>query len=104
MQVYAGPLAGGARAVALFNRHHPEYPLNNITVTWSDVGCDGDAKAVVRDLYVQKVLGTFKGVPHASPLLTALTGKWHFLAIIQIQKGDCAITYAGMVKILHVWV
>lgn len=65
--MYAGPLTGGARAVALFNRHHPEYPFNNITVVWSDVGCDGDAKAVVRDLYGEKDLGTFTGTTRFCP-------------------------------------
>lgn len=60
-QVYAAPLAGGARAVVLFNRHHPEYPFNNISVSWEQLGYSPDSRAVVRDLYEEKDLGTFTG-------------------------------------------
>ena len=65
-QVYAGPLDGGGRAVALFNRHHPEYMYNNITVSWSDIGCAHEARAVVRDMFKCKDLGTFSGAPRPS--------------------------------------
>lgn len=60
-QVYASPLKGGARAVVLFNRHHPEYPFNNMSVHWSQLGYADDAKAVVRDLYAEEDIGTFTG-------------------------------------------
>lgn len=60
-QVYAAPLAGGGRAVVLFNRHHPEYPLNNVTVDWAMLGYSGDEKAAVRDLYKRSDLGTHSG-------------------------------------------
>ena len=40
-QVYAGPLAGGARAVVLFNRHtfsnSPSY-TQNLIVYWKTIG------------------------------------------------------------------
>ena len=61
LQVYAGPLQGGARAVALFNRHAigTQYPISNITVAWKDLGFDSDIEASVRDLHAEKDLGTF---------------------------------------------
>ena len=39
-QVYAGPLAGGARAVVLLNRHlfADTDNMQNITVTWKAIG------------------------------------------------------------------
>ena len=61
MQVYAGPLKGGSRAVVLFNRHAfgTQYPISNITVTWGQIGFASDVEATVRDLHAEKDLGTF---------------------------------------------
>ena len=61
MQVYAGPLKGGSRAVVFFNRHviSTQYPISNITVTWRDLGYPPGAEATVRDLHAEKDLGTF---------------------------------------------
>ena len=61
VQVYAGPLHGGSRAVVLFNRHAigTQYPISNITVTWRQIGLASDVKATVRDLHAEKDLGTF---------------------------------------------
>ena len=61
VQVYAGPLHGGSRAVVLFNRHAigTQYPISNITVTWRQLGFGSDVKAIVRDLHAEKDLGTF---------------------------------------------
>ena len=63
VQVYAGPLKGGSRAVVFFNRHviSTQYPISNITVTWEDLGYPSDAAATVRDLHAEKNLGTFTG-------------------------------------------
>lgn len=61
MQVYAAPLQGGGCAVVLFNRHHPEYPFNNITVNWSMLGYDDGETATVRDLYARSDLGKHSG-------------------------------------------
>lgn len=61
VQVYAAPLKGGGRAVVLFNRHHPEYPLHAITVRWPMLGYEGSDLAVVRDLYARKDLGNHAG-------------------------------------------
>lgn len=63
LQVYAGPLKGGSRAVVLFNRHviGTQYPFSNITVSWKTLGYDSDAEATVRDLFAEKDLGTFRG-------------------------------------------
>ena len=61
MQVYAAPLQGGGRAVVLFNRHHPEYKFNDVTVTWPMLGYVGCEDAVVRNLYKRSDLGTHAG-------------------------------------------
>ncbi|KAL3147729.1 hypothetical protein ABBQ32_002471 [Trebouxia sp. C0010 RCD-2024] len=61
LEVYAGPLHGGSRAVVLFNRHAigTQYPVSNITVTWRQIGFASNVKATVRDLHAEKDLGTF---------------------------------------------
>ena len=61
MQVYAGPLKGGSRAVVLFNRHSitTQYPISNVTVTWEQLGYPSDAQATVRDLHAEKDVGVF---------------------------------------------
>jgi alpha-galactosidase len=61
VQVYAGPLKGGARAVVLFNRHSPDYRYNNMTVTWEQLGYDATEAAVVRDMFLQEDLGEYTG-------------------------------------------
>jgi alpha-galactosidase len=48
-EIWTRPLAGGAVAVALFNRGTAEAPM---TVKWTDVG--GGAKPRVRDLWAHK--------------------------------------------------
>lgn len=62
MQVYAGPLKGGSRAVVLFNRHSitTQYPISNVTVTWEQLGYPSDMKADIRDLHAERPLGTFQ--------------------------------------------
>ena len=62
LQVYAGPLMGGSRAVVLFNRHSitTQYPISNVTVTWEQLGYPADMKAYVRDLHAERTLGTFQ--------------------------------------------
>lgn len=61
LQVYAGPLRGGSRAVVFFNRHSitTQYPISNITVSWASIGYPSGAEATVRDLHAEKDLGTF---------------------------------------------
>ncbi|KAK9834859.1 hypothetical protein WJX81_004379 [Elliptochloris bilobata] len=64
MEVYAGPLAGSARAVVLFNRHHAgDVNVNsrNLTVSWTLIGICPTQTAAVRDLYLQQDLGSFTG-------------------------------------------
>jgi len=46
-QVWAAPLAGGGRAVALFNKHvasDDNFPATEMTVYWGQVGLPGDAE------------------------------------------------------------
>jgi Alpha galactosidase C-terminal beta sandwich domain len=52
--------------VVLFNRHHPEYPLHDVTVTWDMLGYEGSEEAVVRDLFARSDLGRHAGenTPH----------------------------------------
>ncbi|MGH9618028.1 MAG: glycoside hydrolase family 27 protein [Acidobacteriaceae bacterium] len=54
-EVWMKPLAGGAKAVALFNRSESDYP---ITVRLRAVGFDGPVHA--RDLWSHKDLGTLR--------------------------------------------
>ena len=63
MQVYAGPVKGGSRAVVLFNRHSitTQYPISNVSVTWEQLGYPADISADVRDLHAEKTFGTFQG-------------------------------------------
>jgi len=58
LEVWAGPLSGGAVAVVLFNRSPS---ANNITANWSDIGIPASTSADVRDLWAKKDLGSFKG-------------------------------------------
>jgi alpha-galactosidase len=70
LEVWARPLADGAKAVGLFNRD--EMPMK-VTAKWSDIGVSG--RQTVRDLWRQKDFGQFDGeftaeVPrHGSVLL-----------------------------------
>ncbi|KAK9834824.1 hypothetical protein WJX81_001388 [Elliptochloris bilobata] len=68
-EVYASLLAGGARAVVLFNRHHaadPNYKTHLLTVCWASIGIPLGQPAIVRDLYLRTDLGNFTGSFSAS--------------------------------------
>jgi alpha-galactosidase len=55
LEVWVKPLAGGAKAIGLFNRGEATMP---VTAYWKDVGV-GES-AVVRDLWARKDLGSFQ--------------------------------------------
>lgn len=57
LEVFAGPLADGSLAVALFNRLGSSA---NITANWSDIGLQPTDRATVRDLWLHQDLGTFQ--------------------------------------------
>ena len=57
LEVWAGPLADGSRAVLLFNRGN--VGSETITVNWSDIGFSNGQSATVRDLWAHQDLGTF---------------------------------------------
>jgi len=60
IQIWAGPLSDGSRAVVMFNRHTIyTFYQNNITVQFSSLGYPAGTQAVVRDLYGQQNIGTF---------------------------------------------
>jgi len=62
VQIWAGPLADGSRAVVVFNRHTPYDNYNaTITVNFNTIGFSLFTNAIVRDLYAQKDLGLFQG-------------------------------------------
>ena len=73
LEVWSKPLAGGARAVILFNRGGSE---QRITANWTDLYYPESLSASVRDLWQKKDLGKFSGevsaaVPsHAVVMLT----------------------------------
>ena len=56
LEIWMKPLAGGSKAVGLFNR---EQSTINLTVKFSQIGIDG--RASVRDLWAHKDLGVFNG-------------------------------------------
>lgn len=60
-RVYAGPLAGGDRAVVLanFGTLHSQYPTTNLTVFWQQIGLQPGQRVAVRDLYAEEDLGEF---------------------------------------------
>jgi hypothetical protein len=53
LQIFAGPLAGGARAVVLANMQttQSQYPISNITVLWEQIGLQPGQRCRVRELY-----------------------------------------------------
>jgi len=57
-QTYSKQLADGSRAVILLNRSASEHELS---VHWTEIGYPAGLKAVVRDLWSHKDLGTFSG-------------------------------------------
>jgi alpha-galactosidase len=58
LEVWAKDMEDGSKAVGLFNRGEAEAP---VTVSWSDLGLQSPpAGQVVRDLWRQKDIGTFK--------------------------------------------
>ena len=58
LEVWARPIAGGNRAVLLFNRGATE---RVVTANWEDLGYPAHLSAAVRDLWQGKDLGKFTG-------------------------------------------
>ena len=54
LEVWAGPLDGGAVAVVLLNRGTS---AANVTAEWTDIGLKSNSKATVRDLWKMKDVG-----------------------------------------------
>ena len=73
LEVWSKPLAGGARAVILFNRGESE---QEVTAKWSDLYYPDDLSASVRDLWEKKDLGkasekfSAKVQPHGVMMVT----------------------------------
>ena len=73
LEVWSKPLAGGARAVILFNRGESE---QEIAAQWSDLYYPDDLSASVRDLWEKRDLGKVKGkfsakvAPHGVVMVT----------------------------------
>ena len=72
-EVWARELAGGNRAVALLNRAATP---QTITVNWEDLGYPAHISAALRDVWLDKDLGTMTGsftatvAPHAAVIVT----------------------------------
>jgi len=58
LEVWSRELADGSRAVVLFNRGENKA---GISFNWTDIGYPNSLKAKVRDLWLHKELGKFKG-------------------------------------------
>jgi alpha-galactosidase len=58
LEVWSKPLAGGGRAVILFNRGETE---KEVTASWTDLDYPASVSAAVRDLWQKKDLGKFTG-------------------------------------------
>jgi hypothetical protein len=60
-EIWAGPLDDGSRVVVLFNRHviSSQYPLQNITVNFTQLGYPEGVEVMVRDLYLHQDMGNF---------------------------------------------
>jgi len=56
LEVWAGPLSGGAWAVILFNRSAAS---SAITAKWSDIGIPSGKTIIARDLWQHKDIGNF---------------------------------------------
>jgi len=63
LEVWAGPLSGGATAVILFNRSNVQA---TITALWSNVGVNSGTSCTVRDLWARKDVGSFTNEYSAS--------------------------------------
>ena len=69
LQIFAGPLAGGARAVVLANMQttQSQYPISNITVLWEQIGLQPGQRCRVRELYageqLRRCVGEGRGWP-----------------------------------------
>lgn len=63
LEVWAGPLQGGDRAVVLFNRQMPAEGITtlNMTVHWHQIGYQPHVEVTVMDLYKGKEVGAFTG-------------------------------------------
>ena len=57
LEVWAGPLDGGAVTVVLLNRGTS---VANVTAEWTDIGLKSSTKATVRDLWKMKDLGVMQ--------------------------------------------
>ncbi|MCG8620896.1 MAG: glycoside hydrolase family 27 protein, partial [Proteobacteria bacterium] len=58
LEVWAGPLDGGAVAVVLLNRGTSSA---NVTAEWTDIGLKSSTKATVRDLWKLQDIGVMQG-------------------------------------------
>lgn len=74
IEIWAGPLADGSKAVLLLNRNSTNSEI--ITVKWTDLGWPSNQWALVRDLWTRKDIGMFLGSytssniePHAVQML-----------------------------------
>lgn len=63
LQVWSGPLSGGAIAVLLFNRSPAVSP---ITANWTDLGLNPSTPFAVRDLWAHVDMGSFTATYTAS--------------------------------------
>jgi len=61
IQIWAGPLADGSRAVVIFNRHTPTQYSSNVIVYFNTIGLLPTTTAVVRDLYARQDIGMYQG-------------------------------------------
>ncbi|EIE26102.1 glycoside hydrolase [Coccomyxa subellipsoidea C-169] len=98
-EIWGAGLSGGARAVALLNRHFdedPQFDNSSITLHWHHLGWEGDMAVTVRDLYAKKDLGLFTHnftavIPYHGVLALKLTPSKYVNSFDQWRPWDCGI-------------
>lgn len=84
-QVWAAPLAGGSRAVVLFNRHvasDEKFDVHNMTLRWSMIGYPDDLEVCACACVPGPCIELFDSLIHASRCLHELPAALHVQRLV----------------------